>query len=208
RVVALPAGEDPDSLVRKDTERFRALLAGAKPVLDHIFEVITAGVDPLDARARSKAVETLVPYLGRIGDEVVRSSYVQKLARFAQVDEATILRRLAERRSFADGQPAGPRPVATKQEVAQAKREKAALPDGETQLLQLIVQRRESRSAGLSVDPGLFEDSLNRAVYASWAADLDLDEHPETLDQDVRERYEALSTASLPEYEARHVPDM
>src|SRR5690606_32756172 len=104
-------------------------------------------------RARSKAVETLVPYLGRIGDEVVRSSYVQKLARFAQVDEATILRRLAERRSFAaqqgaGQQPAGPRPVATPREVTQAKREKSAPPDGETQLLQLIMQRRESRGAG------------------------------------------------------------
>lgn len=213
RVVALPEGEDPDSLVRKDTERFRALLDSAKPVLDHLFEVVTAAVDPLDARGRSKAVEQLVPYLGRIGDEVVRSSYVQKLARFAQVDEATILRRLAERRQFAQGepsrpQPAGPRPVATKQEVSQAKREKAALPDGETQLLQLIVQRRESRGAGLSVDGGLFEDSLNRAVYDAWAADIDLEEHADALEPDVRERYEALRNASMPLYDARHVPDM
>src|SRR5690606_29049458 len=45
RVVALPPGEDPDSLVRKDTERFRALLDGAKPVLDHLFEVVTGSVD-------------------------------------------------------------------------------------------------------------------------------------------------------------------
>ncbi|MCA9849272.1 MAG: DNA primase [Dehalococcoidia bacterium] len=212
RVVALPEGEDPDSLVRKDTERFRALLDGAKPVLDHIFEVITASVDAGDARGRSKAVETLVPYLGRIGDEVVRSSYVQKLARFAQVDEATILRRLAERRQFAQGQPtrepAGPRPVATKQEVSQAKREKSAPPDGEVQLLQLIVQRHESRGAGLSVDPGLFEDSLNRAVYDAWVADIDLDEHADTLEPDIRERYDALCAAPLPEYEARHVPEM
>ncbi|MGE3961305.1 MAG: DNA primase [Dehalococcoidia bacterium] len=209
RVVALPEGEDPDSLVRKDTERFRQLLDGAKPVLDHIFEVITAAVDAGDARGRSKAVETLVPYLGRIGDEVVRSSYVQKLARFAQVDEATILRRLAERRAFAQGQPApGPRPVATKQEVSQAKREKSAPPDGEVQLLRLVVQRSESRGAGLSVDPGLFEDSLNRAVFDAWVADIDLDEHAEDLEPDVKERYEALCAAPLPLYEARHVPEM
>lgn len=211
RVVALPAGEDPDSLVRRDAEQFRALLDSAKPVLDHLFEVVTSSVDNLDARGRSKAVEQLVPYLGRIGDEVVRSSYVQRLARFAQVDEATILRRLSERRQFERGQPAtpaGPRPVATKQEVSQAKREKAAPPDGETQLLQLIVQRQEARGSGLSVDPGLFEDSLNRAVFDAWAADIDLDEHTDGLEPDVKERYEALRIASLPSYEARHVPQM
>ncbi|MEX1023014.1 MAG: DNA primase, partial [Dehalococcoidia bacterium] len=98
RVVALPEGEDPDSLVRKDAEALRSLLDGAKPVLDHLFEVVTGSTDAQDARGRSRAVEQLVPYLGRIGDEVVRSSYVQRLARFAQVDEATIVRRLAERR--------------------------------------------------------------------------------------------------------------
>ncbi len=204
RVVALPEGEDPDSLVRKDTERFRALLAGARPVLDHLFEVTTAGVDPLDARARSRAVEQLVPYLGRIGDEVVRSSYVQRLARFAQVDEATILRRISERRAFADG----PRPVATKREVKAAKKERATLPDGETQLLTLIVQRHEARGAALSIDPGLFEDSLNRAVYDAWVADADLAEHADTLEDDIRERYQALRGATLPEYEPRHVPEM
>lgn len=208
RVVALPPGEDPDSLVRKDTERFRALVDGAKPVLDHLFEVTTSGVDPLDARGRSRAVEQLVPYLGRIGDEVVRSSYVQRLARFAQVDEATILRRIAERRAFQDG----PRPVATKREVTAAKKERAALPDGETQLLTIIVQRHEARGAALSIDPGLFEDSLNRAVYDAWAANANLAEHvteqPEAMEDTVRERYQALRAARLPEYEPRHVPEM
>ncbi len=204
RVVALPAGEDPDSLVRKDTERFRALLDGARPVLDHLFDVVSNGVDAQDARGRSRAVEQLVPYLGRIGDEVVRSSYVQRLARFAQVDEATILRRIGEHRAFREG----PRPVATKREVTAAKKERAALPDGETQLLTLIVQRHEARGAGLSIDPGLFEDSLNRAVYDAWAVDADLAENADALEEDVRERYLALRSASLVEYEPRHVPDM
>jgi DNA primase len=205
RVVALPAGEDPDSLVRKDTEQFRALLSSAQPVLDHLFEVVTKDVE--DARGRSRAVEQLVPYLGRIGDEVVRSSYVQKLARFAQVDEATILRRIAEQRAFAQ-RPAGPRPVATKQEVTAAKKERAALPDGETQLLQLLVQRHESRAAGLVLDPGLFEDSLNRAVFDAWTADSDLVEHADTLDEDVRTRYDTLCAAALPDYEPRFLGDM
>ena len=173
--------------------------------------MVTGAVDPADARGRSQAVEQLVPYLGRIGDEVVRSSYVQRLARFAQVDEPTILRRLSERRAFATDdprQPVGPRPVATKREVTQAKREKAAVPDGEAQLLQLILQRHEARGAALSLDPGLFEDSVNRAVYDAWATDIDLVEHMDSLDDEIRERYEALCAASLPEYEARHVPDM
>ena len=211
RVVALPEGEDPDSLVRKDTERFRSLLNGAKPVLDHIFEVITAGVDPQDARGRSKAVETLVPYLGRIGDEVVRSSYVQKLARFAQVDEPTILRRLAERRAFAEGQPAGPRPVATKQEVSQAKREKPSAPDPEALLLGWLLQRREARGEGLQLRAELFQDSARQALFRAWVDDLDLVERKDLLGDGLPEVMEdALSVwkDQIAATDARHVPEI
>ncbi|MDO9446163.1 MAG: hypothetical protein Q7K37_12690, partial [Dehalococcoidia bacterium] len=209
RVVALPAGEDPDSLVRKDTERFRALLAGAKPVLDHLFEVVTGSVDPADARARSHAVEQLLPYLGRIGDEVVRASYVQKIARFAAVDEATVTRLMAEQRLHAaQAMRPQPRPVATTAEVKAAKKATAAPRDGETQLLEVIVQRHESRGTALGLDPGLFEDSLNRLVYAAWVADADLAEHHAELDEDTRERYQALRAAPLPQYEPRQVGDM
>ncbi|GMU39228.1 MAG: hypothetical protein AMXMBFR23_00940 [Chloroflexota bacterium] len=208
RVVALPAGEDPDSLVRKDADRFRALLGGAKPVLDHLFEVTTAGIDPADARARSHAVEQLLPYLARIGDEVVRASYVQKVARFASVDEATVNRMLAAHRQQALRPAATPRPVPTPAEVKAAKKATAAPRDGETQLLELIVQRHESRGAAVGLDPATFEDSLNRLVFEAWVADVDLPEHVAGLETDTRERYEALRAASLPAYEPRHVADM
>jgi DNA primase len=208
RVVALPAGEDPDSLVRKDTERFRALVDGAKPVLDHLYEVVTGAVDPADARARSHAVEQLLPYLGRIGDEVVRASYVQKVARFASVDEATIGRMLAEQRQRAMRPQAQPRPVATPAEMKAAKKATAAPRDGETQLLEVIVQRHESRGPALDLDAGLFEDSLNRLVFEAWVADVDLAEHVDTLDEEVQERYQALCAAPLPPFEPRHIGDM
>ncbi|MDP2328235.1 MAG: DNA primase, partial [Dehalococcoidia bacterium] len=206
RVVALPAGEDPDSLVRKDTERFRTLVAGAKPVLDHLFEVVTGGVDPADARARSRAVEQLLPYLGRIGDEVVRASYVQKIARFAAVDEATVTRLMAEQRLHAaQAMRPQPRPVATTAEVKAAKKATAAPRDGETQLLEVIVQRHESRGTALGLDPGLFEDSLNRLVFAAWLADADLADRLAELDEVTRERYQALRAAPLSLYEPRQV---
>jgi len=210
KIVALPAGEDPDSLVRKDAEQFRQLIETGQPILDYLYEAAKQNVDESDVRGRSQAIEQFVPYLGRIRDEIVRASYVSRLARFAHVDESVIQKRLIERQRFAETsqQSSGPRPVATKREVTQAKREKAAVPDGETQLLQLIVLRQEARGAALSLDPGLFEDSVNRAVYDAWAVDIDLAEHTDALDEEVRERYEALRSATLLDFEARHVPEM
>ncbi|MGE3855786.1 MAG: DNA primase [Dehalococcoidia bacterium] len=202
RVTSLPAGDDPDSLVRRDPEALRALIREALPVADHLFAAVTKATDAADPRSRSRAVEALLPTIAAMTDPVVKSHYVQRLARIGQVDERTVLTLLAQR---AAGRP---RPVATPREVAAAKKQPAAPPDGETQLLRLLVQRREARAAGVALDHDTFEDSINRALFAAWAEDIDLEEHLDDLDELLRERHALLTASALPDYDARHIGPM
>jgi len=206
-VVRLPAGEDPDSLVRKDTEAFKKLVDESKPLLEYLFESLVPDCADASPEQRANVVENFLPKLQAIGKESLRWIYVQKTARATGIDERVIIEMINKRGLSWASRPQ-PRPVPTKTELKAAKKERAALPDGETQLLQLIVQRHETRGAALALDPGLFEDSLNRAVYDAWVADVDLAEHADDMDEELRERYAALRAASLPEYEARHVPEM
>ena len=55
RVASLPQGEDPDTLVRADPDRFRALIDEAKPVVDHLLDAVTAQIEPDDPRSRARA---------------------------------------------------------------------------------------------------------------------------------------------------------
>ena len=206
RVTTLPKGDDPDSLVRRDPEALRALIREALPVADHLFAAVTKATDAADPRSRSRAVEALLPTVAAIADPVVRSHYVQRLARIGQVDERTVTTLLAQRPAGLAG--GRPRPVATPREVAQAKKQPAAPPDGETQLLRLLVQRREARGAGVALDPATFEDSINRALFQEWSAHVDLDERLDDLDELLRERYAALTESAVPDYDARHVGPM
>ena len=202
RVTTLPRGEDPDSLVRRDPEALRALIREALPVADHLFAAVTSATDAADPRSRSRAVEALLPTVAAMADPVVRSHYVQRLARLGQVDERTVTTLLAQRGT------GRPRPVATAREVTQTKKQPAAPPDGETQLLRLLLQRREARGAGVALDAGTFEDSVNRALFAAWADQVDLDERLDELDESLRERYATFIASALPDYEARHLGPM
>src|SRR5690606_8696308 len=154
RVTALPAGQDPDSLVRSDPERLRALLDGAKPVADHLFEAVGAATDFADPRARSRALEALAPTVAVVADPVVRAHYVQRMARMGQVDGRTVLALLTR-----GSRPARPAPVPSPREEAKAVKGPVSAPDGETQLLQLLVLRSEARPAGRVLDPDVFEDT-------------------------------------------------
>ena len=216
RVAALQRGpngqkDDPDSLVRRDAEAFRRLIEDAPPLLEHLFaSAIGKGASDDDPRASARMVESLLPTLGRIGNDVIRARYVTRLARTAHVDESVIVKLLAQQatRQAAQQGRSGPRPVVTPREVAQAKKAPAATPDGETQLLMLLLRRREARAAGLALNPGTFEDAVNRALFEAWCGAVDLGERLAELDEHVRERFGALHAVALVDYEPRHVPEM
>ncbi|TAK81691.1 MAG: toprim domain-containing protein, partial [Dehalococcoidia bacterium] len=207
RVVTLPPGDDPDSMVRRDPEAFRALLDGALPVADHLFRAIEAGTDVNDPRSRSKALQALAPTVSAIADPVVRSHYVARMSRLGQVDERTVIALLAGG-ARVESRPATPRPVATPREVQQAKKAAPAVLDGEGQLLSLLLARPEARAAGLDLAPEVFEDSVNRALWEAWVADAHLGERTADLDELVRTKYEELAAVPQRDFEPRHVPAM
>ena len=210
RVVTLPAGDDPDSMVRRDPEAFRAMLDAALPVADHLFRAIEAGTDVNDPRSRSKALQALAPTVAAIADPVVRSHYVARMSRLGQVDERTVIALLAGGGGpSASGRPVTPaRPVATPREVQQAKKAAPAVLDGEGQLLSLLLARPEARAPGLDLAPEVFEDSVNRALWEAWVVDAHLGERLTDLDELVRAKYDELAATPLRDFEPRHVPEM
>ena len=210
RIAALPAGEDPDSLARRDPARLRELIEAARPATDHLFAVAAEGADLDDPRARSRAVEALAPRVAAIADPIVRAEYVQRLARLGRVDEAATLALIA--RYERGGQRRRPTPVPSSREVARAARAAvapaAAEPPadaggpGEALLLRLLLLRPDCREAGLALDPGTFEDGPNRRLFEAWRAGGGLDGREDELDDDLAARCAALRETGLTEADA------
>ena len=80
RFVSLPAGEDPDSLIRvRGAEAVRRVLELARPLADVLWELETEG-KPADTPERQASIEAaLMAKVSQIGSPEVRSRYQQAM---------------------------------------------------------------------------------------------------------------------------------
>lgn len=90
RVVTLPEGFDPDKLIRTNRGRWPELVKEAQPVVGYVINVITAGIDVNDAKAKVAAIQTVLPIIDDIVNPVEREHYRQMLARTLQLDERVL----------------------------------------------------------------------------------------------------------------------
>lgn len=198
RVMTLPAGRDPDDVIRAEPELWARLVSEAKPVLDYLFDAAAARHDLTQPRERSVAAAELTPMVAAISDRVVQSHYLQRLARMVQVDEATLRlelrtpQRKTAPRARPDGQDDTP-PRATVRSVHDKKEEFC---------IALLFRYPELRSEAAGVDPGLFGRSENRALFEAWIGSPDAGEPFEgTLTPDLRPQYERICSIDLPLYD-------
>ncbi len=81
RVVALPPGEDPDSLIRKNgAGAFLEAVAAAKDFFDHATDRAAASGELSDPTGKSQLVRRLGPHLALIQDAALRESLLGRLA--------------------------------------------------------------------------------------------------------------------------------
>jgi DNA primase len=195
RVAMLPAGRDPDDVIRGDPEAWRQLIASARPVLDYRFEAAASRHEMSAPRGRSEAVQELLPLLEPISDPVVRAHYLQRLSRLSLVKEEELSRMVKRRRR--SGRPGEPEAAA------------GSLGDtrGETRpegfLLALLLRFPQLRQAGLEVPAELFWESANREVLAAWKRAPELDMVKESLPEELKGHLERLLVWRLPEFAAK-----
>lgn len=94
-VVELPAGEDPDSFIRKEgNEAFAARVAKARPIFDFFVRDQIASHDTGSVEGKVKVVEDIAPYLRKIGNVVERDLYLREIARLLGVNERTLQKKI------------------------------------------------------------------------------------------------------------------
>ncbi len=113
RIVALPAGQDPDEVIRADPAQWEALVEGALPVVEYVLQGLAQSADLQTAKGKAAAVEQALPLLAEIHNPVEQAHYIQRLAHIVGVDERAIAAQLQKpapaRRSPRDReQPAAP----------------------------------------------------------------------------------------------------
>jgi DNA primase len=93
KVVTLPAGEDPDTLVRKGgAAAFRALLGDALDILDRKIQLLERKRLFDDLPGRRRALDRLLPSIRAAADPVQRELYLERVHQILGIDRAILER--------------------------------------------------------------------------------------------------------------------
>ena len=90
RVAGMPDGLDPDEIVARNPQEWAALIAGAKPVVEHVLDTLTIGKDINDPKVKREVASQILPLIEDLPDPLERDSYRQMLARRLKVDERSL----------------------------------------------------------------------------------------------------------------------
>ncbi|MGE0687209.1 MAG: DNA primase [Dehalococcoidia bacterium] len=178
RVLALPQGKDPDELIRADPGAWPRAVETAKPVVDHLLAVTSAGLDLSQPLARSQLVNEVLPVIAEVEDPVLQAHYLQRLSRLSRTSEESLRREMPRRaraqRRETMREAEGLAPEAASLRPAQRLREKR-----EEYLLAMLYRMPEISHLGAEVDSELFSLSENRELFRRW-----LDAEPTTEESD------------------------
>ena len=86
RIVTMPEGEDPDSIVRHNPAQWQELVAKAKPVVEYVIGVLAQQVDLTDAKSKTAVARQVIPLIKDVSNPVEREHYWQILASTIRVD--------------------------------------------------------------------------------------------------------------------------
>lgn len=91
RIMLLPQGQDPDSLVRSEgAEAFAERLASALALSEYFFQQLLAEVSNSDIEGRARLVEMAQPYIKKLAEGVYRDMMQAKLNALAGISVAEV----------------------------------------------------------------------------------------------------------------------
>jgi DNA primase len=91
RVARMPDDLDPDEIVQRNPDQWKQLIAGAKPIVEHVMETLLAGQSADDPKVKADITRQMLPLIDDLATPVERDSYRQMLARRLRVDERALI---------------------------------------------------------------------------------------------------------------------
>jgi DNA primase len=187
-VVELPAGEDPDSFVRKEGgQAFEALVAGSVSFLEFKAALMEREGLFRTPEGKARAVRSIVESVARIGDELKRAFFVKRLAERFGLYESLLYRELEStlsrgRKPVRPGSPGpsggpGTQSRPDRSGAMQPPSESGPLPAAERDLLRVILEegRPMAEYVFSRIPPGSFGHPECRALAERIAREGEVD---------------------------------
>ncbi len=117
RIVRLTQGKDPDELIKNDLPAWQKAIDSAQPLMEYYVQEATAGKDLQSVDDKKAVVKFLLPIIGKLGDPVERSHYLQQLADMVHVERDALQQSLDAQAPKRQASTTQPVPVKQKTEA-------------------------------------------------------------------------------------------
>ena len=193
RIASLPAGRDPDALIREDPEAWERVLADAVPFMQFYIRAVVARYDVNTNEGKQDAVTALSPAISATSNSFEQDEYIDMLATSMGVD-----RRLLETSISRRQQPASRR----RAERGRGRQEETAvLADRRDRLedyaLALLLQYPDLRQRDGDLETDYFRRTENRELFTCLLSSTTMEDVREQLDESLHEHLDGLSALEL-----------
>ncbi len=192
RIATLPAGRDPDDVIRADPEAWRSLIEKASPVLDYRLQTAASRVDLTSPLGRSALAGEFLPLLAPVSDPIVRATYLQKVSRLTGTSERDLSVLLSQSRSRRTTTREQVQPLAAAGRVRDVRREEF--------VLSLLLRFSTLRAEGLEFSEDLLWRSENRELLSAWKASPDVGDMSDGLVEELRLHLECVMNQAVPSF--------
>ena len=185
KIAALPAGRDPDKLIREDAKEWEHLTQEAVPLMDYLIPTIAAKFDLSTGQGKSQAVEALFPVIAATENAFDQERYFRQLAQTLDVSEEALKASIGstkrnQRRSNRQTSDAAP-------QVSASQLSSSAEHSIEDYTLALLLSRPELREHIHEFAPEHFHKSEDREVFTHWQSCSTIDDLWISLDESLHE---------------------
>ena len=188
RVAPLPAGKDPDTLIRSDREAWERGIEQATPLEEYLIPAMASRFDLSTGQGKAQAAEAVFPFIASTGNAFDQERYTRLLAdalgvsRDALVASVSPARRAPATRAGGRSQ-AAPAPGMSADRLAgDASR---SLDD---YTLALLLSKPDLREHAQDLSPDLFRHTEDRELFRRWRECGTVEKLEEELDEPLRER--------------------
>jgi DNA primase len=163
RVIRIPAGKDPDELIRTDADAWRTAVADAEELIPYFMRRGAEALDWRNPSSKSAYVQQMLDLIRRVPNPTQRDSYVPVLARHSGIDERILRDELSR----------GPRPMpirpASPASVGEVEGPRLSPLEREALTVLLVDPMLAAEQAGETLP---LRDESARALWAAWSASL------------------------------------
>ena len=203
RIASLPAGRDPDDLIRSQADEWERLIREAVPYMEFIIPVIASRHDLSNAQGKAQAAEALGPLITSWGNAVEQEHYFQRLADVLGVSREALEASIGSPRRggyAAAGRSSG-RAGGSAASVSPLSSD---LRDSlEEYVLALLFSRPDVKEHARTFSPEQFHKTENREIFTLCLSCSTIDELRDKLDGTLHDHLAYLNQMELAPFDRR-----